>query len=227
MISILHGENISLSRKKLLELIAEEKKKHTQIIRLEGKKLDRAILEESLGSSSLFGNDTCIVIEELHSLPRSKKKTELISLIAATQDTTLILWEKRKLTPTMIKQFPGARVFAFKPSETLFSWLDSLDSAGNKNRQLELFAKATQSNDVHMCFVMLIRQIRLLIATKSGGQVKGAPFLIQKLRSQANRFTLEKLLETHSTLYTFDSQMKSSANSLPLKESLDLLLLKL
>jgi len=74
MLTILHGENIVQSRKKLGDLITQNQKGRVDIKRLHAKDLSIAILEEAIGSSSLFGNQHIVIIEELHSLPASKKK---------------------------------------------------------------------------------------------------------------------------------------------------------
>jgi DNA polymerase III delta subunit len=221
---IFHGENAALSRGALVSAMQTAKTAGHTIIRLEAKRLTEADLETNLGYQSLFGELKTIVIEELHSLPTSARKKNLLKLLQTTQTPHhLILWEKRSLTPTMLKVFGGAEVKEFKISNSVFNWLDSLSaSPQTRTRQLTLLQAALQQEDAFMIFLMLIRQIRLLIQSKSGGQIKGAPFIIAKLKKQAAQFDLEQLVDSHARLLTIDRQQKTSQGRLTLTQELEL-----
>ena len=95
MVTILHGENIVASRDKLVELISLAKEKNKTVERVDAKKINLGILESKLVKQDLFGTEILVIIEDLHSLPRSKNKTDLIDLTSQSQ-VDLILWEKRK-----------------------------------------------------------------------------------------------------------------------------------
>lgn len=223
MITILHGENTIASRNELVKLITLAKNKNKTIERLDAKKLNLGLLESKLVKQDLFGTKISIVIEDLHSLPRSKNKTLLIELTSKSQ-VDLMLWEKRKLTPAMLKKFSQAKIFEFKLSNALFAWLDSL--SGNK-KQLLFFHKALQTEDPHLCLVMLARQIRMLIQVKETGTMAGAPWMVQKVKRQSQSFSLNQLLDIHSQLLTIDLKQKTSSNALELDQELDLLLLSM
>src|SRR5260221_3467120 len=194
---ILHGENTVQSRNQLFTYISAAKESGKQIINLDAKALDLALLEQALGSESLFGEEKLLIITELHGLVKSKKKDELIEMVSKSaasegSSTEVILWEKRDLTPTMLKKFPIARAEFFKLSSTLFVWLDSI--SGQKNpiqvkRALELLQKAEKNDGDFMCFSMLTRQIRLLIQAKEGNVAGLPPFMIGKLKQQRETFT--------------------------------------
>jgi len=225
MIKIIHGENVIQSRDQLVNDL-KLAKKNGQVIRLMAKKLTIASLEEALTANSLFGDKMTVVIEELHSLPKSTKKNQLINYLSTFPDDQreVILWEKRSLTPTMIKKFPGAKVVAYKASSHIFAWLDSL--SGDKKtltNQLNLLNKAINSDGEQMCFALLARQIRLLIKGKEGKLIKEHPFVIKKVNSQARLFKLEQLLSIHRQLLDIDCRQKTSTNWLSLKAELDLL----
>jgi DNA polymerase III delta subunit len=227
MLTVLHGENIIASRDKLVELITEAKEKNKSIERLDAKKINPGFLEGKLIKRDLFGTERMVVIEELHSLPRSKQKDFLIELITKS-DVDVVLWEKRKLTPTMIKKFPQAQSLEFKLSSALFNWLDSL--SGNKNtrtQQIATFHKTLETEDPHLCLVMLARQIRMLIQTKDGGKIAGPPWVIKKVQKQSQSFKLQQLLEVHQRLLDIDLRQKTSTNALELDQELDLLLLSM
>lgn len=223
MTIILHGENTIKSRDRLVELIAELKTKSQDIIRLDAKKIELPQLEELLLKTNLFGNEEALVIEELHSLPKSKKKDALISLVANNQQKSLILWEKRDLTATMLKKIPEAKVEQFKLTNALFGWLDLFHQQTPIKQNLTALKQAVKNNGDYMCFIMLARQISLLIAIKDGGQLKLAPFMLSKLKKQAQSFSLEQLLNLHQRLFELDQQIKASKNFLSLEQELDVL----
>lgn len=244
---IIHGENTTNSREKLFEIIEDKKSKEQEVIRLEAKQLTEADLEEALGANDLFGTAKTIVVEELHSLPTSNKKKNLIELLSKPQIHDIVLWEKRSLTQSMLKKLAGTgskgtknsynrpngdsgasfTEFEFKISKTLFTWLDSLGNQGNSQKKLQMLHAAIETDGEFFCFLMLIRQIRMLIEVKSGGSTKGAPFMIAKLDNQAANFSLNQLLEIYKQLLDIDLKQKTSASLINEVATLDLLSLKL
>lgn len=225
MLTIIHGEQIVASRTKLVELLEEIKRTNKQIFRLDAKHLDRSQLESALGAQDLFGEERVVVIEGLHSLPRSAKKTELLDMVATAQVST-ILWEQRELTKTMLKPFANAQVYYFKLSKSTFAWLDSLQGDGKqREKSVKMFHESLTQEDEYFLLLMFIRQIRLLIQAKDGGVIKAAPFVVSKLMKQASTFSLAKLLSIHSKLLEIDLKQKTSTNALSLEQELDLLLL--
>ena len=222
MLTILHGENIVFSRQKLLELTRAFKKKGGEVVNKEAKKISIADLEQLLGETNLFDQSKLVVLEGLHSLPRSKRKTDLTEMVSATS-AEVILWEKRNLTKTMLKKFPEASDFEFKLSNQLWKWLDNFGSQPN----LKLLKEVIEQNGAEMTFAMLCRQIRLLIQIKDTGTMSGAPFMIFKLKKQAKQFTLVNLLSLHKKLLNLDIKAKTSGNLLNLDQSLDLLVLSI
>lgn len=224
---IIHGENTVNSREKLINLLDLAKSHKQEVIRVEAKDLSESALEEILGASDLFGTKKTIVIEGLHSLPKSAKQKALIKMIASSDLHTIILWEKRSLTKTMLKPFAKAEVFEFKISKTLFAWLDTLGKQGNETKKLQLLHDALNSDGDYFCFIMLIRQVRLLIQAKSGTKIAGAPFMITKLKTQADNFSQSELLNLYKEILKMDYAQKTSKSLLSLNQWLDLLSIKL
>lgn len=224
--TIIHGENTSLSRKKLQELIDQAKNAQVGITRLEASKLTLAQLNDALGSSDLFGGEQLFIIEELHSLLTSTRKKELIERVASFSGSNIILYEKKLLTATMLKKFPQAEVFEFKVTNAMWEFLDSLGNFDKKKLLIQMH-KAIEQNEAFLVFTMMIRQIRQLIQVKSGGQVAGAPFMIAKLKKQANLFTLDQLLALHAQLFKLEVGQKTSTLNLDLASELDLLLFRM
>lgn len=229
---ILHGEHTLKSREKLTTLLAEAAEAGFSTVRLTAKNLSVAELEEHLGRESLFGSPEVLVIEELHSLPTSARKKELQGLLAAARKDTLdgidplILWEKRALTKTMLKPFKAAQVEEFKLSKKLFGWLDSIGKKRGAALLTDLH-KVYETDDAGLVLAMLMRQVRLLLGAKDDGKLKGAPFMITKLKSQAKQFSTDELVRLHTKLLEIDKNLKTSGTPLTLQQQLDLLVLQL
>ena len=227
---IIHGENTIQSRQKLIKVIEEAKARNVLVERHEADKLNLPTLESKLQKTDLFGHSRLLVIEGLHSLRRSKQKTQLIGLVSQA-NMDVCLWEKRPLTKTMLKKLgehQENQIYEFKLTNTLFAWLDTLSPQSNtKKSQLIAFKSALRDNDAYMCLVMLVRQARLLIQAKVGANIKGPFFMINKINKQANNFELEQLLNLHTKLYALDAAMKTSQNTLELKTSIEQLIINL
>jgi DNA polymerase III delta subunit len=228
MLTITHGENQVASRTKLVELTNEAKSQNKEIVTLVADKLDRAKLETALLSDSLFGQEKVLVLENLHSLPKSKKKDEFINLVS-TASINLILWEKKLLTKTDLKKLPAdLRNFEFKVTAKLWNFLDQLSpNPKAKNSLLKLCHESVAGESAEFVFLMLARQLRLLIQIKEGAPLRLAPFMQSKLQRQAQAFSSDKLLELHHKLYQIDQKLKQSTSLLSLEAELDLFLLSM
>lgn len=227
MITIIHGDNLIASKDHLLQKINQAKASGIVINRIEASQLTRADLETKLIKKDLFGTEHLLVIEDLHSLPPSAEKKELISLVSQAQ-LDLILWEKKILTKSQLAKFPHSQNLMSKVSNNLFIWLEKINGS-NKNlkEQISLFHKALLTEDVYLCFIMLIRQIRQLIIIKEGNKPTTSPWIINKLTAQARTFELDQLLKTYQKLLAIDFAQKTSTNSLELHQELDLILVNL
>lgn len=225
---ILHGENEVASRQQLAEKILTAKLAGSQISRYTASNLSLGTLESALSAQPLFAQDELLIIEELHSLPRSAKKTALLQLLTAyQQDERVVLWEKKTLTNAQLKLFSKAQAQVFKTSSAVFAWLDSLGSSNQLARQLELLHKALATDGAELCFLMLARQVRLLIQVKSGTSVSGPPFVQQKLKRQTHQFDMQRLVQTHHQLLSVDLSQKTGSSPFTLEQELDLLLINL
>jgi len=226
---VVHGEKVAASRLKLTELIEQAQKNGQEIGRLENKNITLPNLEQALSGQSLFGSPTTLVVEGLFSLPHSKARTQLIDFIAShTGESSIIIWDKKSLTKTQLKTLHPTQDFEFKPSPVLFQWLDAFSPlSGTKKRQLELLHQAIQTESAEFCAIMLARQIRLLIQAKTGVSLKGAPFMIAKLKKQSNSFSLEQLLALHTQLLELDLKTKTGNSAWNVAGELDLLTLRM
>lgn len=225
MLKVIHGENQVASRKKLVELIEQAKKQNKEVTNLNAEKLDRAKLEAALLSESLFGHEKLLIIEGIYSLPKSKKKDEFIELISSAS-IEIILWDKKSLTKADLKKLPtNLENYEFKITPKMWAFLDALSTNSKaKTSMLKLFKESVASDSSEFVFLMIIRQIRMLIQIKEKNQLKIAPFMLSKLNKQAKEFSLQKLLDLHQQLYLIDQKQKQSTGLLNLEGELDLFL---
>jgi hypothetical protein len=229
MLTLIHGDNQVASRQQLLTLVERAKQAGRTVTTLIADKLERSTLETALLSTSLFGEEKTIVIEGIFSLPKSKKKDELIELITAA-DIEIILWEKKSLGKLDQKKLPNTcEVFEYKVTVKLWTFLDQLQPKTSRQQQLlELLHESIAHESAEFVLLMLARQIRLLIQAKENApNLKLAPFMLTKLRKQAQAFSLPELLNLHQQLYRIDQHQKQSTNLLSLEAQLDLLLINL
>lgn len=228
MLTILHGDDTVSLHKELVRLLQQAKSFGRPILRLSAKGLARAELETAIGTQELFTPAKTVVIEKLLSLPKGKNKDALVSFVSShtSPETDLILIEEKLLTPAYIKQFPKATIRSFKLPAVLFTWLDALGVAP-ASTTVSLFHQVLQTQDVEFCFVMLVRQIRLLLQFVADGTYTGPPFGRTKIAAQAKHFSLKKLLALHERLLTIDIGQKTSRSVRTLTQEIDLLLLEI
>ena len=208
---IFHGENHIKSRQAYLEQSEKLKLPGVSTHKLEAKQLQPHALEQLLGTTSLFSENSVIQIEELHSLPKSERKTRLIQLFhnQISETVHVVLWEKKKLTATELKQFPQAKVQAFPLSSKMFAWINSLESLPIK-KQLQLLQDAITSDGAEFCFAMLARQVRIWLG-----------------KTSANSPRQHKLLTIHEDLTFIDFHLKTGQSVLTLDQALTQTVLKL
>lgn len=224
MLTLLHGDNVVVSRKALTDAVATAKSGGL-VVRLDAKPLTFSQLSDTLGAQDLFCQKKTVVIEGLLSLPKGKRKDEMVAL-CANSNQDIILWEGKSATPAQLKKLLKAKVLLFRTSPAVFAWLDSI-RPGNVGSSQEFFKRAVEQDGAEMCFAMLVRQVRLLLQTREGVQVKASPFVVVKLRKQATFFTTDQLLRLHEKLTLLDYAVKTSQQASDLAMNMTLLLLEL
>jgi hypothetical protein len=229
MLTIIHGENLIKSRDKLFQMKQSAKKDGQELTTLIAKKINEKVLENALFAKDLFGQKHCLIIEELHSLPRSKKRSSYLeAIIQASQFMDIVLWEKKSLSKTNLKKLGQARLNFFPMSKTLWQLLDHFSpQEKTKKKQLQLLQKAIEQDSAEFCLVMISKRVSDLIAVTAGANIAMHPFVQKKLQKQKKLFTLKKLLVLHQKLYQLDNKIKHSSNLLNLASELDLLLINL
>ena len=143
----------------------------------------------------------------------------------------IYLWEKKLLTPSVLKQLKNAIIQAHKLPQELFRFLDAI-RPDNAYITINLFHRALKTTEAEMLFFMLIRQFRLLLALREANAPieevqKLAPWQIIKLRQQAKLFSDDRLFSIYISLSEIDKEAKTGASTTPLTTTIDFLLLAL
>ncbi len=223
---ILHGPNTVISRKKLIERIENFP---GEIIRLEGEKLTLTELKQALESSSLFGQDRLVVIENLFTRRPSKPKEEILRYLKANSSRNLIIWEGKAIDGRTLKPFGLTNCLKFSVSPLIFKFLDSL-SPENKKISLTILHHCLEDTVPEIVFFMISRHIRYLIMAADLGEKGLGEFPSwrkHKYISQAKKFGLKKLVFLYHQLLVIDYQQKAGKAIMSLPEQLDLLIANL
>jgi hypothetical protein len=232
MITVLHGDNLVLSRNRLQALIKQQKlKTQPEIIRLEAATTPLDEFIQAFESGSLFDLERLIVIENLFSLPPSNEKNSKINYLfsQANQPIQCFIWEPKKLNPSTLTKINRLQIKAllFKTPAIVFKFLDAVQPK-QQTQVLNLFREAVKKNSAEMIFYLLCRRLSQLIqALDQPASLKGAVWQIAKIKTQARSFRLSQLLQLHRQLLKIDRDLKTGKNLLPLASQLDLFLLEL
>jgi len=105
-----------------------------------------------------------------------------------------------------------------KLESDIWQFVDSISSSSKKQALSMLEAQLEAGEDPIYLSSMMIRQFRLLIALHGAEGSDSSlakslalhPYVVQKTREQANRFSLEKLKAIYQALALLDSALKSS-----------------
>jgi DNA polymerase III delta subunit len=182
-------------------------------------------LESTIGTQELFAAQKMVIIDRLHSLPKSKHKDELIDWITAqkSESTHIVFVENKILTPTMLKKFPTAQVQLYKLPSLVFMFIDAIGTLPAA-KLITMFHQILLTQDPEFVFTMIVRQVRILIAFVADGVYEGPPFGRSKIQRQSQAFSIERLLVLHHKLLDIDRRQKTSRASLSLAQEIDLLL---
>lgn len=230
MTTLLHGDNIPQSRLALGQILANAKQAGPlEVRRLEGTTLLTQDLTQSLQAKSLFSEKRIVLIENLFVGRPSKSRDALIRIIRQNEpETQIILWEGRLIPATELRKLPTKmRIRTFKLSPSIFRFMDSI-APGNTKRMLTLLEETKQQESAELIFFWLARRITQLISAKLGeAELVSSlqPWLRSRIREQSQRFSLDKLLGIHQTLYETDKKIKTGRNLLPLASLLDLMVI--
>lgn len=226
MLTLLHGENIQTSRVELVRLKSSFVGKEVRL--LDGRGLDITTIKEATESSSLFGGDVVVVIEQLFSkLGRKTKSIEEYAavLVESAKSCEIIAWEDKQMSPTIIKSFGSSAVIRqFDLPKIIFQFLDAIGS-GHSKILLDLFHQAVAIDAPELIFSMIVSRVRQLIMMKD----RVVPPSMQswqagRLTNQSKLFTMEKLIAMHTYLLHIETSIKGGTSPFTLTQHIEQLL---
>ncbi len=219
MKTFLHGENIVESRNELQNIRTQHK---GEIINLNGKNVALTELKQALESMSLFGQDRLVIIENLISRQSKTQLKEVIDYITSEKTSVnIVIWEGKEVGKILLRKFTSWDIQLFKIPKVLFTFLDSI-TPGNAQRMLELLINSRKSNEDMFIFLMIVRQIRLLLLAKDRGLTGMPPWIAGKISRQSSSFSKEQLINLYKKLLLIDIGQKTGKASFNLNQELDL-----
>ncbi len=226
MIYLIHGDNLSESRKARFSKLASLKSSGHEVLELDGYKISLGELETALLTGNLFSS-RALAIDNLLSRPPSKLKEALVAFVASNASRgEVVLWEKKEVSKSLSSKL-GAKISLHKTPPTVFKFLEAL-APGKSENALKLYYKTLERAEAGFIFAMLIRHVSSLIIAKTDQQeLSGSPWHKSQLVKQSALWTTNGLIDLHSQLLNIDESLKTGATKLDLKAQLDLLLLAL
>src|SRR3989344_1342525 len=158
MITIIHGDDISSSRKYYID------QKTADAFSFEGEKVSLTDLVQILEGGGLFSDSKKIFIDDFLSKRKQWKETEdiVLQLNKYCKINDIFLWEGKEISKKNISLFSDPNVKIFKFPLYLFTFLDAIKP--NNTGNLISFHEALKKSEAELIFFMLIRQFRLLLA---------------------------------------------------------------
>ncbi|MDR0463137.1 MAG: hypothetical protein LBG64_02880, partial [Pseudomonadales bacterium] len=152
---VFHGDDFNASRSALLNCLANYQEQDYQVVKLDAAKIDEVFWQELAKSDSLFGEKKIFVIDNVHAGAKSKKKDELITQLIDLENE-IILWDKKKLTALMLKNFPQAKINVFNLKSYLWEFLSALSpDEEQKPKLIRLFREVLKDNDAYYVLIMI------------------------------------------------------------------------
>ncbi len=229
MITVIHGDHTEASRNELNRLKLTAKGK--EIRQLDGRNLDKTALTQALESSSLFGGDTLVIIENLFS--RIGKKTKLVEelakiIAASSKSSDVVLWEYKEVGANVTKNLgTNIQIKLFKMPAIIFHFLDGLAPSQAKTL-IDLYQRLVENEAPELVFTMIVRRIRQLIQLRDGVTPDGlAGWQASRLTAQAKLFTMNSLLLMEKKLLEIEYSIKTGASPFTLSQHLELFIVNL
>jgi DNA polymerase III delta subunit len=204
-ITVIYGDDVETSRKRLVEIISKIRMRGWDIVRLT--KGERSIIDQ-MSSRTLFADENLYVLEETELLSRAdlawiKKNFDGL-------DANLLIWRKGNLPAGMRKNLPkGINYEAFEIPRIIFKALESI-RPGNSRACLKLIHDAIENENVEFIIAMMARQLRdMYIARADSERLQMPGWRIEKLKRQAEEFEGKNLERLICRLASADVESKS------------------
>lgn len=219
-IIVLHGDDEKNVYERLQKFVVVAKERGWEMAQLDESEIS---IREQLNTSSLFSSNRFFILKEISRL--GKKELEWLGKNYENLDGTLIIYHEGSIPVSFLKGLPKeTKIEEFKLPVLLWNFLDGL-IPGNYTREVSTFHKIIEKQPVEFVFSLIARHFRDLYWVAADPASTGFPFWkLGKLKSQASRFTDEKLQQIIGFLAEIDIKVKTSKANLT--DELDLLIIK-
>lgn len=172
-------------------------------------------------SSTLFGQKNAFFFQGLlKKLGKNKDFLRLLEFFKKSSADYLVIIDLVD-EKTALKFLDSKNVVNFSYPDTLWSLLDNFSPA-KKEFFLQKFNEVSKNTAIELIFFMLARRTRELILAKED-QLQATPFWLKnKLKKQAQDWSLAKLNAFIDHFHTIDLRVKTSATPYSLKDLLEI-----
>jgi len=230
-ITIIHGDDIVLSRKHM-----QEEKNKTRVHHVFDADVDLSSIIQIVQGGELFDTEKRIFIENFFSknkLNSAETKNIINYINKNTLTFDVFFWEDKKIQKNILNLFNKPTIKTFNIPQTIFLFLDNIKHGDYKN-SISLFHKALVNTGPELIFFMLQRQFRLLIAISDKKTEKTVdevlrlfPWQKGKIEKQAKLFSIAQLKDIYKRLYKIELAQKTGDLPYSLEASIDFLLLNI
>jgi len=222
---VLSGTNLADLHRFESELV-QKLTDEVEIIEFNLMKQSKEAVEENLGTQVMFAQPRYFRINKWESLRSPKQKQEFIALFAPTTDDVVFIIPQ-EMTAAQKKWFgSGWQLKEFKLPKVFFQFTESIKTKPLADCLRLLEATLEQKNEWEL-HALLSRQLRLLLATKTGATVPAPPFALRQLEQQARSFTEQQLVFSLHELFRIEWEQKSGKAHQTWSQEIDRLLVRL
>jgi len=226
---LLHGDHIEASRQEYIRLKTSHVGK--EIRELNGKEINETLLTQAVESSSLFGDQTVVCVENLFSPLGKKAKTARgYADIIKHADTasTIIFWEPKAIGKEILGMLePDVSIRLFDFPKIIFSFLDSI-RPNNTKQTIEIFAELLLTEAPELVWNMLISRIRILIQILDNVVPdRMSSWQLSRLTKQVRAFTMDKLLDMYKNMLQMEYNLKNGNSPFTMAETIKQIILSL
>ena len=229
MLTIICGEDSASSYNYYSSLKKNYKDKDFQVIEIPSSELEN--IPSWMGESqSLFKQNKVFFTQNVNKKLSRKlnlKINRVIEKLIKDKTIQVVTWEE-EISSRFLKFPKGSGTMRylikeFKPSQNIFKLQDAI-YPGNLKNFITTLNQLTESVDENFVFIMIMRHIKNLLLVKSGdGSSKLQSWQIAKLKGQASKWQLDKLINFYDAFHKIDVSQKTSSNPYSIKKSLDIL----
>jgi len=223
MVVYFYGDNVFTSRKQLSLLLDQfsSQNPNNKIVTIEKNDFDPVAMRARIRNVPLFNEEKLYLIEQPRKFNLSQQK-QLFKILSEIKGT-VVFWDNQEtnLASKLKKYFPKLKTFRFPQPKIIFKFLGAV-YPNNQKVFLPLFQQLIKQQPFGLVFYFLKKHCHnLILASDKNSLFSG--WQQQKLNSQLQKFSLEKLIFFYRELINLEYKEKTGRLGI----SLDLALVNL